>query len=133
MIRHAGRTFHPVLPATGDGSLHVFGTAGNLMFGSGHAASIISKHTKLLPVVEADGWYHIRPRGDFAKAKWPQPIPGGFNYYHEPTRHLVQCILEDREPVVNVDWGLHITEMMVGALESSMTGRRYDMTTTLSA
>jgi hypothetical protein len=33
--------------------------------------------------------------------------------------------------VVGVAWGLHITEMMVGALESSQTGQRYEMTTTL--
>jgi hypothetical protein len=32
---------------------------------------------------------------------------------------------------VNVEWGRHITEMMAGAIESSRTGRRYDMTTTL--
>jgi hypothetical protein len=30
-----------------------------------------------------------------------------------------------------VEWGLHITEMMAGAVESSATGRRYDMTTTV--
>jgi hypothetical protein len=30
-----------------------------------------------------------------------------------------------------VDWGVHITEMMYGAMVSSRTGRRYDMTTTL--
>jgi len=128
---HVGRTFHPVLPQTGSGSLMIFGTDGNLIFGSGYAASIISRHKELLPAVEADGWYHIYPRGDFSKAKWPQPVPGGFNYYHESTKHLIECILEDRDPVVNVEWGLHITEMMAGAMESSRTGRRYEMTTTL--
>jgi hypothetical protein len=58
-------------------------------------------------------------------------VPGAFNYYHESSRHLIECILEDREPIVNVDWGLHITEMMAGALESSKTGALYRMTTTL--
>jgi predicted dehydrogenase len=128
---HAGRIFHPVLPQTGGGALQIFGTDGNLIFGSGYAASIISKHTHLLPRVEADGWYHIYPRGDFSRAKWPQPVPGGFNYYHESTRHFVDCILTGRDPLVNVEWGLHITEMMAGAVESYTTGRRYDMTTTL--
>jgi predicted dehydrogenase len=116
---HVGRISHPVLPQSGDGALQIFGTDGNLIFGSGHAASIISKHKELLPKVDADGWYHLIPQ------------PRGFNYYHESTRHLVECILEDREPVVNVDWGLHITEMMIGAIESYTTGKRYDMTTTL--
>ena len=128
---HAGRIFHPVLPATGGGSLQIFGTQGNLLFGAGHTASIISKRKELLPHVDADGWYHIPVRGDMSKAKWPQPTPGAFNYYHESSRHFIDCILQDREPLVNVDWGLHITEMMAGAVESFTTGRRYEMTTTL--
>ncbi len=128
---HVGRIYHPVLPGSGGGSLQVFGTDGNLIFGSGYMASIISTHKDLLPQVDEDGWFHIPLRGDRSKAKWPQPVPGAFNYYHQSSQHLVDCILEDREPLVNVDWGLHITEMMAGALESSQTGQLYTMTTTL--
>ena len=128
---HVGRIYHPILPGTGGGSLQIFGTEGNLLFGAGYAASIISRRKELLPRIDVDGWYHILPRGDFGKARWPQPVPGGFNYYHESTRHFIDCILEDRDPIVNVEWGLHITEMMAGALESSQTGKRYEMTTTL--
>lgn len=128
---HAGRTFHPVLPGTGGGGLHIFGTEGNLLFGVGHTASIISRRKDMLPQVDADGWYHIPPRGDGSRARWPQPTPGAFNYYHESTRHFIDCILRDRDPIPNVEWGLHITEMMSGAVESYTTGRRYDMTTTL--
>lgn len=128
---HAGRIYHPVLPGTGGGSLQVFGTEGNLLFGAGYTASIITRRKELLPHVDADGWYHIPLRGDASKARWPQPTPGAFNYYHESTRHFVDCILHDHEPVVGVDWGLHITEMMAGAVESYTSGRRYDMTTTL--
>lgn len=128
---HAGRIYHPVLPGTGDGSLQIFGSEGNLLFGAGYMASIITRRTELLPRVDADGWFHLPNRGDGSKAKWPQPAPGGFNYYHASTRHFIDCILHDREPVVNVDWGLHITEMMAGALESAAAGQRYQMTTTL--
>ena len=128
---HVGRIYHPVLPGTGGGALHIFGTEGNLMLGAGHSASIISSRRDLLPHVSDDGWYHIPPRGDGSKAKWPQPTPGAFNYYHQSSQHLIDCILEDREPLVGIDWGLHITEMMAGALESSRTGERYDMTTTV--
>ena len=128
---HVGRIFHPVLPGTGSGSLQIFGTEGNLLFGAGYTASIISTRTDLLPQVDADGWYHIPLRGDRSQAKWPQPTPGAFNYYHASSQHLIDCILEDREPLVNVDWGLHITEMMVGTLASSETGQKVEMTTTL--
>jgi predicted dehydrogenase len=128
---HVGRIFHPVLPGSGGGALQVFGTQGNLMFGGGYAASIISTRKDLLPHVSADGWYHIPATGDWSKAKWPQPVPGGFNYYHESSQHFIDCILEGHDPVVGVDWGLHITEMMAGALESAKTGCAYAMTTTL--
>jgi len=128
---HAGRTFHPVLPGTGGGGLQVFGTQGNLLFGAGYEASIISSRKDLLPHVDADGWYHLPARGDPSQAKWPQPTPEAFNYYHESTQHFIDCIREDREPLVNVDWGLHITETMAGAVESYASGKRYEMTTSL--
>lgn len=128
---HVGRIHHPVLPGTGGGSLQIFGTHGNLIFGSGYTASIISRRKDLLPQVDADGWFHIPERGDSSKAKWPQPTPGAFNYYHQSTQHLIDCILEDREPVPDVDWGLHVTEMLTGAVESFDSGQRYTMTTQL--
>ncbi len=130
---HAGRIFHPVLPGTGGGSLQIFGSEGNLLFGAGYTASIITKRSDLLPQVSPDGWYHIPPRGDGSKAKWPQPTPGAFNYYYESTRHFIDCILQDRDPLVNVELGLHITEMMAGAVESYTSGKRYEMTTTLES
>lgn len=128
---HVGRIFHPVLPGMGGGALQVYGTEGNLIFGAGYSASIISTRKELLPHVSDDGWYHIPARGDHSQAKWPQPVPGSFNYYHESSRHFIDCILNKREPVVGLEWGLHITEMMAGALESSRTGRKYEMTTSL--
>jgi predicted dehydrogenase len=128
---HVGRIFHPTLPGTGSGSLQVFGTDGNLVFGAGYTASIISTHKDLLPHVDDDGWYHIPLRGDRSRAKWPQPTPGAFNYYHASAQHLIDCIREDRDPIPNVEWGLHITEMMVGTLESARTGQKYTLTTTL--
>jgi predicted dehydrogenase len=130
-VCHIGRIYHPVLPGVGAGDLQVFGTDGNLFFGGGYYASIISRHQDLLPHVESDGWFHIPQRGDRSKAKFPKPTPGAFNYYHASTQHFIDCILEDREPIIGVEWGLHITEMMYGTLESSRSGRRYEMTTTL--
>ena len=131
-VFHVGRPFHPVLPGTGGGGLEIYGTEGNLIFGGGHLASIISSRKDLLPSVGTDGWYHMPERGDKAKAAWPKPTPGGFNYYHQSTQHLIDCIRCDCDPLLNVEWGRHITEMMAGATESSCTGRRYTMTTTLT-
>ena len=130
---HIARAFHPMPPGTSNGGLRIFGTEGNLILGaSGHFASIVSNRRDLLPGVDAEGWYHIPATGDASKAQWPKPTPGAFNYYQASTQHLIDCILEDRDPIVNVEWGRHITEMMVGALESAHTGMRYTMTTTLT-
>ena len=84
-------------------------------------ASIISKRRELLPEVSADGWFHIPARGDHSKAKWPQPTPGAYNYYHASSQDFIDSILEDRDPVPNLDWGLI----------SYQSGQRYDMTTRL--
>jgi hypothetical protein len=131
-VCHVGRIYHPVLPGTGGGALQIFGTEGNLLFDAGFAASIITTRKELLPYVDTDGWYHLPLRGDYRKAKWPQPVPGAFNYYHASSQHFIDCILNNQDSVVNIDWGLHITEMMYGALESSRTGMLYEMTTTLN-
>ena len=131
-VFHVGRPYHPVLPCTGGGSLEIYGTEGNLIFGGGYLASVISNRKDLLPDVCESGWYHIPQRGDLTKAAWPKPTPGAFNYYHRSTQHLIDSIRTDCDPILNVEWGRHITEMMVGATESSCTGQRYTMTTTLT-
>ncbi len=130
-VCHVGRIFHPVLPGVGFGDLQVYGTEGNLIFGGGYYASIISHRRDLMPQVDADGWFHIPARGDRSKAKFPKPTPGAFNYYHASTQHFIDCIRYDLKPLIGVEWGLHITEMMYGTLESFRTGMRYQMTTSL--
>lgn len=130
-VFHAGRPFHPV-PKGFLGGLHIYGSDGNLFMGGGYFASIISSRRDLLPAVDSDGWYRIPMVGDPSRTPWPKPTVGGFNYYHASTQHLIDCILQDRDPLLNVEWGRHITEMMYGAVVSARTGQRYDMTTTLT-
>mgnify|MGYP003461763617 FL=1 len=108
-----------------------FGSEGNLILDmNGKMASLITTRKDLVPTDE-NGWFYLDPLGDTSKAGWPKPIPGGFNYYHVSTQHLVDCILQDLEPLIGIDFGLHVTEMMWGALESSRTGQRYTMKTQL--
>jgi predicted dehydrogenase len=130
-VFHCARPRHPQPRGWGRGGLQVFGTDGNVFFGGQDFASVISAHRDLLPAVDEDGWYHIPALGDHTQAKWPKPTPGAFNYYHESTQHLLDCIVDDRDPIPNVEWGLHITEMMCGAIQASRTGTRYELTTTL--
>ena len=95
------------------GGLRIFGTDGNLALGTGgNFASIISEHRDKLPNVDDDGWYHVEPRGLSPGQPWPRP--GAFNYYEQSTQHLVDCIIHDRDPILNVEWGRHINELLVG-------------------
>jgi hypothetical protein len=128
---HVGRIYHPTLPGGDSGALRSDGRRGGQDCGAPCRSRWMPTHKKQLPRVDADGWYHIPRRGDVSKAKFPKPTPGAFHYYHASTQHFIDCILEDREPVVGLDWGLHLTEMMYGTEESARTGARYEMTTTL--
>ena len=128
-VYHVGRLFHPMPKGVVMPGLQIFGTGGNLIFGGPHAVSIISKHADLLPRTDEDGWYHIDPE-PLPPSPWPIPAKGSWIYYHESTKHLVECITGDAEPIVNVEWGRHITEIMYGVLESNRTGARYEMTST---
>jgi len=131
-VVHVGRPFHPSHPSvSGGGDLQVYGRGGNVLFSTGHYASVISERKDLLPQVDENGWYHIdTPPTPPGSRGWPHYPPGSFNYYAESTRHLCECILNDTEPLTNADYGRHITEMMFGSIESAKTGKRYDMTTT---
>ena len=70
--------------------------------------------------------------GPSLRTSGPSQPRAGSNYYHESSRHRIECTPQDREPIVNVDWGLHITEMMAGAVKSAKSGQRYEMTTTIN-
>ncbi|MHB9034995.1 MAG: Gfo/Idh/MocA family protein [Anaerolineae bacterium] len=128
---YAGRAFHPTLPGTSFGGLEILGTEGNLVMGAGHFGSIISSRRDLLPEISEDGWYHLPLAGDVTRAAWPKPLPGGFNYYHASSHELLEAIRTKREPFPGLEWGLHITEMMTGAVESWQTGCRYELRTSL--
>lgn len=129
-VYHVGRLFHPMPKGVNMPGLQIFGTEGNLILGGPHGVSLISKHKDLLPHTDEDGWYHI-DNEPLPPSPWPIPAKGSWIYYHESTKHLVDCILNDKDPLVNVEWGTHITEIMWGVLESSRTGTRYQMETTL--
>jgi predicted dehydrogenase len=129
-VFHIARPLHPMPKGSTPGGLRIFGTEGNLAVGVGGRYSLISERRDLLPAVDEDGWYRV-PYPPAEPAAWPKPAKGGFNYYEQSTRHLLDCIRDDVDPLLNVEWGRHITEMMAGALQSSRTGVRYAMTSTL--
>ncbi len=73
---HVGRPFHPVRKGYNGGSLEIYGTEGNLMFGGGHLASMISSRKELLPRVDAEGWCHFESPGDLEQSQVAQAGSG---------------------------------------------------------
>ncbi|MGC4042368.1 MAG: Gfo/Idh/MocA family oxidoreductase [Armatimonas sp.] len=130
---HIARAMHPMPPGVNNGGFRIFGTEGNLVLGgTGHAASLYTTRKDLRLETDENGWHHISDGRTYGRAPWPIPPPGAFNYYHESTRHLIDCIKEDRDPLMNVEWGRHINEMMLGSLLSAHEGITYEMTSTLT-
>ena len=130
---HVGRPFQPIPKGVRSGAMEVFGTEGNIYFDPrpGVHSTVYSARLGMLDGADGDGWLSFPKEGDLARAKWPKPTPGGFNYYHESSRELIDCILTGRRTILNEDWGAHINEMLSGAAESAETGRRYAMQTTV--
>jgi hypothetical protein len=44
--------------------------------------------------------------------------------------HLIDCILNDKEPLPSVEWGRHVTEIMIKSLESARSGIAANLSTT---
>ena len=128
---HVGRPFQPIPKGVRSGAMEVFGTQGNIYFDprAGVHSTVYSARRDMLDDADGDGWQSFPKEGDLSKAKWPKPTPGGFNYYHESSRELIDCILTGRRTMLDEDWGAHINEMLSGAAESAETGRKYEMQT----
>lgn len=66
---------------------------------------------------------------DNSRAVWPKPTPRGLNYYHASSQDLIDCIAQDRDPLTDMEFGRHVTEMVVGATHASVSGQRHEMAT----
>ena len=130
---HVGRPFRPIPKGLRSGAMEVFGTQGNMYFdpAPGVHVTVSSTRRELLRDPDADGWETHMKEGDLSRGKWPKPTPGGFHYYEESSRELIDCILAGRATLLDEDWGAHINEMLSGAEESARTGQRYMMQTSV--
>ena len=54
---------------------------------------------------------------------------GRWRYTEASVKHLLDCIVNDQEPLASVEWGRHVSEIMIGSIESSGTGRAVDLAT----
>lgn len=53
-----------------------------------------------------------------------------WDYYEASTRHFLECIAENGDPIPGLEWGAHVAEVMIRALESARTGRTLEVAST---
>jgi len=46
--------------------------------------------------------------------------------------HFVDCIVKDEDPLPNVEWGRHVSEIMIKSIESARIGRALNLESTFS-
>ncbi|MGQ9596489.1 MAG: Gfo/Idh/MocA family protein [Thermoproteota archaeon] len=95
--------------------IEIYGSEGALFIGGPTGISIMTKR-KESKYYSPDGWYSIPRQELFGGPFW--------NYYMASTEHLFDCILNDKEPLPSLRWGMHVSEIMIKSIESSRTGRR---------
>jgi predicted dehydrogenase len=111
---------HGLMRPIPEASLEVYGEQGGLIVGgvAGSSLSILSliKDSKYRTLHDepASGWYHFGT------------MPPGMNQLV----HFVDCIVNDKDPLPNVEWGRHISEIMIKSIESARTGKALNLEST---
>lgn len=96
--------------------IEIYGSEGGLLIGSG-AYAVAYKTVKMRE------WF---------KLGWDEVSRRGWSYYEASTKHFLECIVEDKEPIPNIDWGAHVSEIMIKSIESSRSGKTLRMETTFT-
>ncbi len=103
-----------------EASLEIYGEQGGLMVGgvAGSSLSVLSMKKDSKYRVSHDesssSWYHFGT------------MPFGTNQLV----HFVDCIVNDEDPLPNVEWGRHLSEIMIKSIESARTGKALNIKST---
>ncbi|MBO3800555.1 MAG: Gfo/Idh/MocA family oxidoreductase [Candidatus Brockarchaeota archaeon] len=95
--------------------IEIYGTIGALFIWQDRLAVKTEKKTSRY---YGDSWYVI-PMDD---VQW--------DYMEASTKHIIECVAEDKDPLPNISWGAHVSEIMIKSLESARAGKAMDLTTT---
>jgi len=98
--------------------IEIYGSEGALFIGGPTAISVLTKR-KDSRYHSQRGWYHV-PKKQFSR----------WNYYAVSTEHFLDCIINDKDPLPSIDWGMHVSEIMIKSIQSSRTGRTLRITST---
>jgi predicted dehydrogenase len=94
--------------------IEIYGTMGALFIWQDRLAVKTEKKTSRY---YRDPWYVI-PMED---VQW--------DYMEASTKHIIECVAEDKDPLPNISWGAHVSEIMIKSLESARIGKAMDLTT----
>jgi len=68
----------------------------------------------------------FQPDGSQAATETTKHFPR-WHYYSNSTRNLLDAIVNDTDPAPNIEYGRHISEVMIKSLESSRTGKTLEI------
>lgn len=98
--------------------IEIYGSEGALFIGGPAAISVMTKR-KESKYYSPDGWYCI------SREEFPH-----WDYIVASTEHLFDCILNDKDPLPSIEWGMHVSEIMIKSIRSSRMGRKLRVTST---
>lgn len=98
--------------------IEIYGSDGALFIGGPAAISVMTRR-KESKYYSSEGWYCI-PKQEFLL----------WNYYRASTEHFFDCIVNDKEPLPSLKWGMHVSEIMIKSIQSSRTGRKLRVSST---
>jgi predicted dehydrogenase len=115
-----------VMPPAGP-RLFLCGEKRTIAFGIPNSGSRLSVAT-----VDKDSPYHVSDRRRGGQVGWYHS-PGYFfpawRYTAGSTQHLHDCIVQDAAPVPSMDWGMHVSEIMIKSFQSAGEQRALDLAT----
>jgi len=91
--------------------IEIYGSKGAL-FIHGQAPLSVLTLKKESKYYSPSGWYNV------PKEELPR-----WNYYVASTEHFLDCVANDKDPLPGIDWGMHVSEIMIKSIQSSRTAR----------
>ncbi len=92
--------------------IEIYGSDGALLLGGPAAISVMTR-LKDSKYYSPEGWCCMS-RQDFPY----------WNYYRASIEHFFDCILNDKEPLPSLEWGMHVSEIMIKSIQSSRKSSR---------
>jgi len=105
-----------------EAGIEIYGDQGGLIVGGVQGSSLslltLKKESRYKKMVNgtSNSWYYFGT------------MPKGVNQLV----HFVDCITKDEDPLPNVEWGRHLSEIMIKSIESARTGKALNLETTFS-